>query len=156
MDKKVNTNRQRVNIAAFLFIAATIVVTSCNYNGKRHTGYSYSSSYNCDDTLKSFDISLYARVSSRYNHNSLPIIIIISTPSGVRYSDTLQLPVTEKGVGTRKVQSGIWQDYEWSYRRNIVFSNKGKWIFTLKQDSLSLALTGVGQMGVKVSQSKNR
>ena len=156
MDKKVNINRLRVNIAAFLVIAATTVVTSCNYNGKRHTGYSYSSFYNCDDTLNSFNLSLYARVSSTYEHNSVPVIIIISTPLGVRYSDTLQLPVKGRCAGTRKVKSGIWEDYEWSYRKNIVFSNKGKWIFTLKQDSLSLALTGVGQMGVKVSQSKNR
>lgn len=151
-----NINLLRVNIAALLFFIAIIVATSCNYSGNRHTGFSHSVSYICEDTLSSFNLSLYARLSSNFNYNALPVVVLVTTPLGEKYADTLMLPITVKGVEVKNVQSGIWTDYEWNYRRDIVFNNKGKWVFTIKQDSLSLKLEGVGTMGVKITESKKR
>ncbi len=141
-------------------IAILLIATSCNEQNGTHKNYSYSSSYSCDDTLSSFNLSLYARVSSSYKYNSLPIIILVTTPLGAKYSDTLQLSFSGSRVESKKVQSGIWQDYEWKYRKNIVFNNKGKWTFIIKQDtsiikqnSLLPILKEIGQMGVKISKS---
>lgn len=154
MTKVVGINRLRVNIAAFILIAAALFATSCNECCNRGVGYAYSSTYECEDTLSSFNIYIYARVSSKYSHNAMPIVIIVTTPLGKRYSDTLKLPLLERGVEAKKIESGMWRDFEWSYRREVLFSNKGKWRFTLKQERLTPAFDGVGQMGVRVSKSK--
>lgn len=143
----------RVIISLSLPLFFVLITASCNEQYSTDPGYSHTLSYNCNDTLSLYNLSLYARVSSRYNYNTLPIIVLVTTPLGDRYADTLKLPVIDRGVEAQKVQSGIWRDYEWIYRRGIVFNKKGRWIFTVKKDTtLSLLLKGVGSMGVKVSQ----
>lgn len=154
MAKKFNINLLRVSIVPLLFIAFFLLIISCNRSSNRGSGFSNSINYNCNDTLSKFNLSLYARLSSIYSCSSLPVVIIVTSPTGERYTDTLNFPITERGVEARKVQSGIWQDYEWSYRREIVFNKRGKWMFTVKQNPLSTNIEGVGQVGIKVYQSK--
>lgn len=152
MIKSPSINLALVNITVLFLVFILFFTTSCKELDNSCNRYSYSSSYNCQDSLSSFNLSLYARVSLMCNNNSLPVIIIVTTPLGVQYTDTLKFPITERGVEVKKVESGIWQDYEWSYRKNILFNNKGKWTFTIIQDTSVALLKGVGQMGIKVSE----
>lgn len=154
MVKFFSINRLLVNIAALLCIATLFIATSCNQRSNSFNRHSYLDSYICEDTLSSYNLSLYARVPYSYNHSVLPVIIVVTTPLGIKYADTLKFPSKERGVEAKKVQSGTWQDFEWSYRRGVIFSNKGKWNFAIIQDTLGLELDRVGQMGIIVSKSK--
>ncbi len=154
MARVLNINRSLVNIAVLLSITTLFIASSCNEPGNRFNRYSYLDSYNCEDSISSFDLSIYARVPFGYNHSVLPVIVVVTTPLGDKYSDTLRLPTLERAVGIRSVQCGMWRDYEWSYRKDVVFGNRGKWRFAIIQDTVGLEVKKVGQMGILVSESK--
>lgn len=154
MANNLNINRSKVNIVPLLFIASLLILTSCNHLYKSGASFFNRDTYDCNDTLSRYNLSLYARLSSDYNYSSLPVVIIVTSPTGESYSDTLNFPITERGVEARKVQSGVWHDYEWSYRRGVLFNKKGRWEFTTKHNPISPKIEGVGQVGIKVYQSK--
>jgi hypothetical protein len=89
--------------------------------------------FNCRNTQKSFNIDFLLRISATYKDETLPVMLEILSPSGIRYKDTLKIPVKQQDGDslTTVVRSGVWRDILWHYRKNVRFPLTGRWLFTI-------------------------
>ncbi|NCB18759.1 MAG: hypothetical protein EOM61_03955 [Bacteroidia bacterium] len=130
------------------------LLSSCVEGGKRLSDVNFFyDSYLCEDSLSRYDLSLFARLPQGYGKSSLDVVMVVTTPSGDKYSDTLMLPITRSGIEAKTFNSGIWTDYSWRYRWGVSMPQKGKWKFFLKTD-ISLPKGSVGVVVTKLQNGK--
>ena len=141
-------------IGRISFLAALLLsmLSSCEERDKRFSDVIFFyDSYLCEDSLSRYDLSLFARLPHSYAKPSLDVVMVVTTPSGDKYSDTLMLPVTRSGIEAKTFNSGVWVDYSWRYRLGVMLPHTGKWKFFLKTETAMPK----GAVGVIVTKSQN-
>jgi len=83
----------------------------------------------------------------------LPIQILLTSPNGVQYTDTLTLPlrVIEDGK-TAKTSHGI-REIVWPYRKNIYNKTPGQWSITFYKGDKGADYSNILGLGVHCKQN---
>jgi len=85
------------------------------------------------NTLKTYNIDFTLRISRAYEGSELPLKLVILSPTGKRYLDTLRIPVNKElhNHSVSIIESGVWSDIVWHYRKDASFPEVGKWLFAI-------------------------
>lgn len=75
---------------------------------------------------------IYARLPYEYKATNFRLSLRLTDPLGNSYSDELTLPVAPFGIEVKSYDSGLWRDYSWNYRKEVLFTHTGEWIFEIK------------------------
>lgn len=124
-----------IHIKTLLFLSLLLLLNSCSAK-KENTLYSFG--YEVKDTNALKDIVLVLRLPDRCSGGGHQMMINIISPSGERYTDSVVFPSISKSTSPayseesfKVVNSGIWRDSRWVYRRGVRFPSKGKWQFVI-------------------------
>lgn len=100
-----------------------------------------------DDSLSLFDIDIYARIHSEAEAVSIPSVLRIISPTGMKFSDTIILELNRDINSGLYTKSGIWKDFRWSYRRGVQFPVRGTWYVRLELKEMSPEVDGLAEVG---------
>lgn len=142
--------RGRRAVSSLLLGLTIFFLLSCSEWSEYRATRNFTTVFNNTDTLKERNLSVFARISQHYPLDTLHLILIVKTPSGKSYSDTLLFPTNGESHHIRVIKSGRWRDTEWNYRRNIVMKERGDWQFIIKRYTAVNRTRGIGAMGIIV------
>lgn len=134
--------------SSILLSISLIFLISCN----TESASSFKFRFRVSDTVAGFKFFLYTRVVADFKEESIPLEMIVLSPEGKRYLDTLYFPIlnTSKYGVVDVVKSGIWKDVRWLYRDGVTFPKKGLWLFTVKQISPLDNKLNIKEMGIMI------
>lgn len=153
-------------------ILLLLILISCSCS-RKHDGYSFiplnSETIESQELIYPFKIDtlcIYDTfISCKFNSSEiindyLKAQIIVQTPTGQNYYDTLSLPLhrTQSYITQKEsisvVRNGKHIDIEWPYRSNIISDTIGKWNITINPISNISGIYGIGfsYVGRKIEQ----
>jgi hypothetical protein len=121
-----------VNLLLILSLLA--ITVSCTQRDKSI----YRFTYIAKDTLASKDIALVLREPFSCGVKPLSMNLSVISPGGRIYKDSLTVPVYDVTGSLTRVNSGLWLDSKWIYKKGVQFPEKGSWsflIYTGKENS---------------------
>lgn len=115
---------------SFLLLVSLFFLFSCVKESSVYSNFPVE----ITDTLSEYRIYFNVRLQDRFNEDSLPMVLIISSPGGEKFMDTISFPLVKdiKHNYVQEVRSGEWRDLRWLYRDRVKFPRSGKWDFTVK------------------------
>jgi hypothetical protein len=155
---KITTTKSRVTRILFLLISLTLL-TSCK---ERRELYIFNDNPSdeslshgefleyripSNDSLTIYDIDVYARIHTNEEAISIPAVLRIVSPSGQKYTDTLNLDLSKAASTGMFARSGIWKDFRWSYRRGVSLPERGTWYLRLELKKGSTEVPGMAELG---------
>jgi len=157
-------SRSRIIVAVLLLATAA---TACN------RGIQYSENhrieegrwnmhdpakYSCtvDDTVMTYDIGLSLRTTTDYPYRNIYIFMVTTFPSGTSVTDTLHAMVTdEKGRWLGKGTGNI-RELTVPFKSKVWFPEAGEYHFRVMHGMRDTVLTGVRDIGMKISRREGR
>lgn len=123
----------RVKIALLFLVASLFIFNGCSCSGKKEMEhFSFKNSFVAEDSLSQYNLYIFTRLPIKESDSDISAILTVTTPVGEKFRDTLLLPLVIGGVGAKSVETGIWRDWLWPYRRDITFNYLGEWFFELE------------------------
>lgn len=104
------------------------------------------------DTGALHSIEIFARLPYKYPNDNLGVIVDVVIPEGIRYADTLLLPVKSGKIPYYGINTGRWRDMKWSYRNNIKFSSPGVWKLYIRRYPITADSTKTGEIGFLINK----
>ncbi|MHC1779744.1 MAG: hypothetical protein AB9922_05855 [Bacteroidales bacterium] len=151
--KKGNTTQPyRILPIACLALTINFLTTSCVSIGTYPATHRFVKEVTPADTSAIHNIEIFARLPYKYPEENMGVIVDVVIPEGVRYADTLLLPVKSGRFQYFGVNSGRWRDMKWSYRENIRFSSKGVWRLYIRRYPISPDSTRTGEIGFIINK----
>ncbi len=104
------------------------------------------------DTINGFNIDFFIRTGSAYPYRNIYLFITTITPSGSLRTDTIEYFLSSEN-GTR-YGSGVGDVREviLPFRRNVRFSESGRYRFIIEQGMRKEDLTGLYDMGLVIKK----
>lgn len=82
--------------------------------------------------IQMLEICMQVRNSQAINNvKSIPVIIGIVSPQGIRYTDSIALPTNVRRENSYLTVTNGIRNYKWPYRRGIENKLPGRWSFTI-------------------------
>lgn len=101
--------------------------------------------YENTDTLSARDISVVVRFCNDFNYDKLALSLVTVTPDGYRWCDTLYMDVYG-----RLPKVGLYGEREQPYRRGVVFTQTGRYLFSLAPVMPASPTEGVAAAGIRL------
>jgi len=114
--------------------------------------------YSCtvDDTVMTYDIGLSLRTTTDYPYRNIYIFMVTTFPSGTSVTDTLHAMVTdEKGRWLGKGTGNI-RELTVPFKSKVWFPEAGEYHFRVMHGMRDTVLTGVRDIGMKISRREGR
>lgn len=106
---------------------------------------------NVRDTTGSYNVSLSVRTSTDYPYRNLYLFVVTTFPSGTSLTDTVQGILTdEKGEWLGKGAGDI-REVVIPFKSNVFFPEAGEYHFRVIHGMRDTVLTGVYDIGMKIS-----
>ncbi len=155
--------------SVFAFIIILVFLISCNnsvYNEYKTVGDNgwdkdsiISFSYNPNDTISKNNVYVNLRNNENFGYSNLWLIIGIQFPDATTIIDTLEYEMAD--AEGRFLGSGLTdlKENKLEYKTNVIFPNKGKYIFTVQQamrkagetEGINL-LEGITDVGISIEK----
>jgi len=151
--KKGNMTRfYRVLSVACFMLPLTLGSFSCTTVGTYPATHRFKKEFTPTDTSAYHSVEIFARLPYKFPEENLGVIVDVVVPEGVRYADTLLLPVKSGRYPYFGVNSGRWRDMKWSYRDNIKFSSGGLWRLYIRRYPISADSIETGEIGFIINR----
>lgn len=150
--------KERMGIVnRYLLVLLVILLASCSNDsrssvssiegGRFAVGQKLIFSKRIASTQERYDCYIQARCSEKFLVERIPLQMLIISPKGENYSDTLLLYPLIDGYNITSVANGVWRDYRWKIRAGVTFPQNGDWTFIIKnihhKDISGLKLLGL-------------
>ena len=137
---------------ALVVLIVNLLAVSCSSVGTYPAKHRFLKEFTPADTSAIHTIEIFARLPYKYPGENLGVIVDVVIPEGVRYADTLLLPVKSGRFNYFGVNSGRWRDMKWSYRENIRFSSEGVWRLYIRRYPITPDSTETGEIGFIINK----
>lgn len=104
------------------------------------------------DSLQIFDIDVFMRLSSDYKDTEQSFAIVVFSPDGRKYTDTLKF---KAGLSKELSRSGLWRDVRWQYRKGISFPKNGSWLIRI-ENTTGRDIEGVGEISLILKETDGK
>lgn len=111
--------------------------------------------YENTDTLQAKDVIINLRHSNEYPYSNIYFFITTLAPNGLRVKDTIEYILADNSG--KWIGSGIGNihNLQLVYKRNVRFSQQGKYIFYIQHGMRETFLEGVTDIGILIKKSKS-
>lgn len=143
------------------FILLSVVIISCDSN-RLFDSYTEipNQKWNRFDKLKyeveitdnteAYNLFFNVRNSGKYNYSNLFVFFKSISPSGMERIDTIEVKLCDdRGKWLGKGLGDLW-DTKVEVRKNIVFPEKGKYIFEVEQAMREEVLEYISDIGIRI------
>ncbi|MFO7574732.1 MAG: gliding motility lipoprotein GldH [Bacteroidales bacterium] len=108
------------------------------------------------DTLSAARVDINLRTGSDYPYRNIYLFVSTFAPGGERITDTLEYMLAdEKGRRYGRGRGDI-RELNLSYRDNVYFPRKGTYMFLIEHAMRTESLTGVYDIGIKISRQEGK
>ncbi len=104
------------------------------------------------DTINPKDIFIETRNNNEYPYQNIWLFVKIETPTGNSRQDTLNCELADN-FGKWRGEGINLYEMNFLYEKSIVFSQKGIYTFTIQQGMRDDVLTGISDVGIKLTPS---
>jgi len=108
---------------------------------------------NITDTSQLYDLFFTIVNSNEYSNSNLWLFVNTKSPENFSLEDTLELFLSdEKGKWYGKKSSNKFKSFHY-FKRQVVFSKKGIYSFSVRQGMRHLNLNGINEFGLMIKKS---
>lgn len=150
-------------ISYSFFIAVFLSIQSCNGNllfeenlkvsdANWHRNEKALFMFVVEDTSASYDLYLNVRHGGDYPYKNLFLFTKTKSPNGLIATDTAQMIFADnQGRWMGKGIGGIY-DYQFKYKEDIMFPEKGEYSFEIEQAMRETDLDNVTDIGIRIEK----